>query len=722
MRSWIFTAERPQLILSGAFVFAILTAWLCIWLVTTPGWLGLTLSVKNDQVMVEQVNPYGPSGGYLQPGDVVSAITTLGSDPVPIDAVTLIEEPDLLPSYDRLNQFYQDQSIINQLLTRQNVMLLTSRGYIELAPDKRPIASLPFSFWFQLICGMIALMAGASIWVFQFDSFAARSYALNGLSFLIVTFSAAVYSSRELAISGEWFQLLGITNHLGAMIFTGAFVGLLFVYPTPLGKPVWINRVIAIYLIGWVLDTLQWLPSTDWAIRLPVVFGLLLSMIFGVLQWRESRLKPLERASLKWFLFSLFIAGGTFVAVLFVTVLFGLPPPVSQGYAFGIVTLMYLGIALGISRYKLFNLERWWFNVWAWFIAGALVIGFDLLLVYFLHFSQSLALGVTLALSGWLYFPARQWLMHRLVPGTQNRIDSMFPQLLQIGLKANDPEELQQDWQKLLEDTFSPLRIDSLESPIESARLGDNGQSMDVPGLDSQNAIRLNYPFSGHRLFSPDDVSLSQGLWDLAQRAVTDRRRYEDAVINERERIHRDLHDDVGAKLLSLTYRGQNVENVDLARSALQDLRDVVSHTSREDLSLPQALAEWYSETFARLEAIDISLEWNRDGDLPETPLHIQQTMNIGRILREAISNAIKHAQPTKVWVDILVNQGTIRLSVQNDGRDYDPQRIGQGRGTKNMKKRSEDLGGDIQWSRTESGNCLVECQFPLELAPVNPL
>ncbi|MCA1979081.1 MAG: histidine kinase, partial [Thiobacillus sp.] len=75
----------------------------------------------------------------------------------------------------------------------------------------------------------------------------------------------------------------------------------------------------------------------------------------------------------------------------------------------------------------------------------------------------------------------------------------------------------------------------------------------------------------------------------------------ERAVGEERERIYRDLHDDVGAKLLSLVYRAGTPEDASLARSALQDLRDVVSTVQPENLTLEALGADWRAECERRL-------------------------------------------------------------------------------------------------------------------------
>lgn len=185
------------------------------------------------------------------------------------------------------------------------------------------------------------------------------------------------------------------------------------------------------------------------------------------------------------------------------------------------------------------------------------------------------------------------------------------------------------------------------------------------------------------------------------------------AVVSERERIHRDLHDDVGAKLLSLTYRSKDEESFELARSALQDLRDVVSRSARDDLSLPDALADWHAETDDRLEAAGIRLEWRQCEDLPDRPLLSQQSMNIGRILREAVSNIIRHARAANVAVKIERQDDRLLVTIENDGHDSDVGAWRNGRGTRNMRLRAELLGGGIHWEPGRPGGCRIRWWFP---------
>lgn len=192
-------------------------------------------------------------------------------------------------------------------------------------------------------------------------------------------------------------------------------------------------------------------------------------------------------------------------------------------------------------------------------------------------------------------------------------------------------------------------------------------------------------------------------------------------ITQERERIHRDLHDDVGAKLLTLTYRSRDNDSAEIARSALQDLRDVVSHSASAALTLEHALANWRAECSDRLDDAGIALKWQQPDELPPHLLQPQQTMNIGRILREAISNAIRHAKANSVMVTIEQQGDAIHITIENDGIDCDLALWGRGRGTQNMKIRAGLLGGEIQWQQRQPKGSRIEWWFPLTL-PGMPL
>ena len=191
----------------------------------------------------------------------------------------------------------------------------------------------------------------------------------------------------------------------------------------------------------------------------------------------------------------------------------------------------------------------------------------------------------------------------------------------------------------------------------------------------------------------------------------------ERAVTEERERIFRDLHDDVGAKLLSLVYRAQRAEDADLARSALRDLRDVVSYTGAARFTLDELAADWRSECEQRLSEAGIRLDWQSDG--AAEALSQPQALNIGRILREAISNVIRHAAASTVAIRLEATEDALYLSIADDGRGLAEDARPRGRGLRNMQVRAQRLGGEVAQVNGDGGGCRIALRVPLT-APVN--
>jgi signal transduction histidine kinase len=188
----------------------------------------------------------------------------------------------------------------------------------------------------------------------------------------------------------------------------------------------------------------------------------------------------------------------------------------------------------------------------------------------------------------------------------------------------------------------------------------------------------------------------------------------ERAVQEERERIHSDLHDDVGAKLLTLVYRASTPEHADLARAALQDLRDVVSRPGEPDQLLEYLLGDWRSECEQRLGSASIALEWQQGANLDQLRLGPQQGMNLGRILRESVSNILRHAQATKVRVELQWADGVLHLHVIDDGHATPALLQRQGRGTRNMQARAQAMGGQFERFVHSPFGCHVHVSLPL--------
>lgn len=186
----------------------------------------------------------------------------------------------------------------------------------------------------------------------------------------------------------------------------------------------------------------------------------------------------------------------------------------------------------------------------------------------------------------------------------------------------------------------------------------------------------------------------------------------ERAVGEERERIYRDLHDDVGAKLLSLVYRAGTPEDASLARSALQDLRDAVSTAQPENLTLEALGADWRAECERRLADAGIALEWEAAAEGISLMLSPPQALNLGRILREAVSNLIKHAGATRARIRLVVDGADLCLEVRDFGVGCVSPVAGRGLG--NMAMRAARIGAEFRLESPPSGGCVIRVRLPV--------
>ncbi|WP_439364811.1 sensor histidine kinase [Bradyrhizobium sp. DASA03005] len=194
------------------------------------------------------------------------------------------------------------------------------------------------------------------------------------------------------------------------------------------------------------------------------------------------------------------------------------------------------------------------------------------------------------------------------------------------------------------------------------------------------------------------------------------------ALANERTRLMRDLHDGLGGQLVSivaLSERGSAGATItDAARAALKDLRLVIDSMDDIGGDLMLALGSWRERATAQLRPHDIALEW-RVATQQGLPLHPElrpwHVIQIVRILDEAVTNAVKHAQARRIAVTIDTfdaGQGPYGvISVTDDGSGFaltgNGEAAGTGqtaRGLRNMKSRAARCGAVLDLTSDSSG------------------
>ena len=178
--------------------------------------------------------------------------------------------------------------------------------------------------------------------------------------------------------------------------------------------------------------------------------------------------------------------------------------------------------------------------------------------------------------------------------------------------------------------------------------------------------------------------------------------RVEQVTERERKRIAADLHDDLGAKLLTIVHTSDDQRISTLAREALEEMRLSVRGLTGKPVRLIDALGDWRAEVVSRLSQAGVQGEWNAPSEeLPQT-LSARAYVQTTRILREAVSNIIKHSGASHCSLRCTLIEGDFQLTIQDNGNGIPMEldgRLDRGHGMASMKHRAKQL----------QGQCLVE-------------
>jgi len=236
----------------------------------------------------------------------------------------------------------------------------------------------------------------------------------------------------------------------------------------------------------------------------------------------------------------------------------------------------------------------------------------------------------------------------------------------------------------------------------------------------------------GAEEFSPDDQALVETFARHAGIAIDSARLHEQvrrlAVFGERDRISRDLHDSIIQSIYAVTLSLDDVPDlveespseakervdgaIDTLHGVIRDIRNFIfglrpllldSGNLNEGLRI-------LSDEIRRNTAIDIKLKTDIDEDLP-----IEVVAELLAIAREALANVARHSGAQHAAIDVRMDGGTVRLSVDDDGRGLPVESASAGghHGLGNMRARAEALGGAFVASSASPGGTRIIVTVP---------
>lgn len=187
----------------------------------------------------------------------------------------------------------------------------------------------------------------------------------------------------------------------------------------------------------------------------------------------------------------------------------------------------------------------------------------------------------------------------------------------------------------------------------------------------------------------------------------------------ERERMMRDMHDGVGGSLVSLSSMFQKQDGelfkraYDKVQDSITDLRLVIDSLDPMLNDLVTLLATMRIRLLDQLESVGIELNWDVEEMTDSLVFSPQQSLHIMRILQEAITNSVKHAETERLDLTTeLLNDGCVRMLIRDYGKGIADEKCHTGHGITNMRWRAKQLGGELNIISHQKGTA-VQLLFP---------
>lgn len=497
-------------------------------------WLGLQLQAQTGgEARVRAAT--GPAQALLKKGDGIVALRQTEGAWVSLGAADLNPEPSYLVRYTDLEAFFARQGTLHAALSGPQVQLMRADGHVlTLTPARwRDPRTLPAHVWVQFaFMALVLAVIGTALTRAPRD-LAAYMLLAMGLGVVNCICAHTIYSARELAISAEWFRFLIGLNHASALALCGGGGNaVLWLFPRPLAprRVIWVFIAVGVGLA--VAGEARLAPTLNLGFRLPLMAMIVGTVVIPAIQWRRAVNSPLHRAMLRWWVLPWIVGLGLYTALLMIPSAAGGSPATSQTLGWLFLTLIFFGLGLGVTRFRLFYLNP--ANLWVWGVTGGICAAL-LIALRELVADPLLAACGGLAVAGIAYFPVRE-LIWRVQPHQRARLEHVLERIASRAVGTASLSSVIRGWRQTLIEVFRPLEVHSAPAAAVGVTLIDEETliaALAAPG----SQLSLRRPFAGRSLYSPEDAALAQTIGSLYSVMARYWELHEQGEQRERERI-----------------------------------------------------------------------------------------------------------------------------------------------------------------------------------------
>ncbi|MEM5567036.1 tetratricopeptide repeat protein [Psychroserpens sp. AS72] len=266
--------------------------------------------------------------------------------------------------------------------------------------------------------------------------------------------------------------------------------------------------------------------------------------------------------------------------------------------------------------------------------------------------------------------------------------------------------------------------ISSQRADIAEKELSLNKKNTQLLGLIVFAALLagIGYLFYSQQRLKNRQLQKENELKDALLKIETQNKLQE-----QRLRISRDLHDNIGAQL---TFIISSIDNLkygfdikdkkltskletisEFTTSTIYELRDTIWAMNKTEISLEDLqsrISNFIDKADVASDGVDFSFS-SYTSEIGNLQFSSVEGMNIYRIIQESINNALKYSEAKHIKVSFSAEESTLIFKIEDDGIGFDLQNTQMGNGINNMNKRAQDIAADFEiTSKIDEGTQVV--------------
>lgn len=195
-----------------------------------------------------------------------------------------------------------------------------------------------------------------------------------------------------------------------------------------------------------------------------------------------------------------------------------------------------------------------------------------------------------------------------------------------------------------------------------------------------------------------------------------------------RNKIARDLHDDLGATLSSISIMSELVNQQvkdqspqasslletigSSSRNMIESVNDMVWAINPQNDSFENIIKRMRTFASEILGARDIAFHFDFDKNLLQTKLRMEMRRNLYLIFKEAVNNVAKYSQAANAFVMIWNRENNLKMTIRDDGNGFEIKTIKTGNGLLNMQQRADQMKAKFNLESIPGKGTIVELEF----------